>query len=114
MHTVCKAALVLVLMVTLLVRADASEYCDKMFNGFADEMDKIADSYDRMTAEHKSVQEVCDFSSSTAIPARKRILATAEANRSKCDNGASAVKFAQETLQKAVSDFNRQCGAAGR
>ena len=114
MHNSWKAVLLLFLISSICVRADASEFCDKMFNGFADEMDRIADSYDRMTAEKKSLKEVCNFSRSIDIPTSKRILATAEANQSKCDNGAAAVKFARETLQKTVSKIDRQCGAAGK
>lgn len=114
MRSSWKAGILLVLISSLWVRAEASEFCDKMFNGFADEMDQIARSYDRMADDRKSLKEVCDYSRGTAIPARKRILATAQANQSKCENGAAAVKFARDTLQKAVSDFDRQCGAAGR
>ena len=89
--------------------ANASDFCATMFDGFAAEMEEIASSYDRM----KTDDEVCRFGRGTDIPARKRILATVEANQSKCKNGAAAVNFARESLQNAVSQTNEACRKAG-
>jgi hypothetical protein len=89
--------------------ADASDFCADMFDGFAAEMNQIAASYDRM----KTDQEVCDFGRNTDIPTHKRILAKAEANKSKCKNGSPAVNFARETLQKTITKTDQACRKAG-
>ncbi len=87
------------------VSVNASEFCPDMFKGFADQMDRIASSYDHM----KTDQEVCDFGRNTA----RKILATVQANQRKCNNGPGAVKFAQDSLQGWLSKTDEACRKAG-
>jgi len=80
-----------------------------MFDRFADELDRIAASYDRI----KTDREVCTFGRDTDIPARRRILGEVEANRSKCASGPAALNMARTQLQKAISDTEAVCRRAG-
>jgi hypothetical protein len=107
------SGLLFVLSLSISVQASATDYCADIISGFADAENELAKSYDRMSADHKTLQEVCNFTRDTAIPTRKRILAKIIENQSRCDFGGAEIKFAQENVRRTISDFQRDCGAAG-
>jgi hypothetical protein len=102
-------ALLLAGRMLLPAAADASEACAAMFDRFADELDRIAASYDRM----KTDREVCAFGRDTDIPTRRKILGEVEANRGKCASGPAALNMARTQLEKAISETEVVCRRAG-
>ncbi len=101
-----KFCLVGVLLLTLPAAAKA-ESCKDMFNGFADQMDRLATVFDKM----KTDREVCAFSRSTAIPTQRRIVARIEAAH--CPNSAGMLVHARESLQRAIASTAETCRKAG-
>ena len=104
-----KFLLIGVLLLTCPFAAQASDYCADVFDGFAAEMDRIAAAYDKMT----TTRDVCTYGRNTTIPTVKRILATTESIQGRCRNGAGAVKFARDNMQKWATRVSQDCRKAG-
>jgi hypothetical protein len=101
-----KFCLIGVLLLALPAVAQADP-CKDMFNGMADEMDKMAAAYDTMTTD----RQICAYGRSTAIPTRQRIVAKIEA--SGCPNSGGQLQMMRESLRKSVANTGEACRKAG-
>lgn len=88
---------------------NASEYCDRIFNGFADELDGLADKYDRI----KTDTELCSVMRSTGVPLYQSIADRTAPLAGKCPRGAQALEFSRSSLEQEKTRMEEICKKAG-
>jgi hypothetical protein len=99
----------LALLVATLPAAADTPACNRAFNGFADELDALADKYDKI----EKTDELCRFMRSTGTPLYQSIADRSQGLVGKCERGAEALAFARTKLKEETVRMNEVCAKAG-
>jgi hypothetical protein len=89
--------------------ARAGDFCKDTYNGFGDELDRLADRVEKI----KETAELCRFMRSTSLPVYQSIADRARSMVKRCERGDEMAAFAQSTLEREKARTSEICAKAG-